>query len=63
MVLVRVRTFRRNGRLVEFSGVIEGLGERVGGFQVGDEVQGSADDVFADYVCVHSGSIIRTAQE
>jgi len=57
MVLVRVRAFRRNGPLVEFSGEVEGMGERVTGFRPGDEVHGTATEVFADYVCVHSGSI------
>jgi NADPH:quinone reductase-like Zn-dependent oxidoreductase len=57
MVLVRVRAFRRTGRRVEFSGVVEGLGEQVAGLCVGDEVSGTADGMFADYVCVHSGSI------
>ena len=57
MVLIRLRSFRRNGLSVEFSGVVEGLGEQVTGFKPGDEVHGAADEVFADYVCVHSGSI------
>jgi hypothetical protein len=57
MVLVRVRAVRRRGELVEFSGIVEGLGEKVVTFQPGDEVEGTAADVFADYVCVQSGSI------
>ena len=57
MVLVYVTAYTRNGALVEFSGVVEGHGERVTGFQPGDEVCGTAQEVFADYVCVHSGSI------
>jgi NADPH:quinone reductase-like Zn-dependent oxidoreductase len=61
MVLVRVRAFSRIGALVEFAGVVEGMGERVTGFQPGDEVCGTASEVFADYVCVHSGSIRRAA--
>jgi NADPH:quinone reductase-like Zn-dependent oxidoreductase len=61
MVLVYVRRFRRNGAVLEFSGIVEGLGEQVTAFKPGDEVCGSADELFADYVCVHSGSI-RHAQ-
>jgi NADPH:quinone reductase-like Zn-dependent oxidoreductase len=61
MVLVRVRAFERNGLLVEFSGIVEGMGEQVTGFQPGDEVHGTAGEVFADYVCVPSGSIRRAA--
>jgi NADPH:quinone reductase-like Zn-dependent oxidoreductase len=57
MVLVRVRDFRRSGPLVEFFGVVEGTGEQVTGFRPGDEVHGIAAEVFADYVCVPSGSI------
>ena len=57
MVLVRVQAFRRIGPLVEFSGIIEGMGERVTGFRAGDAVHGVAPEVFADYVCVHSDSI------
>ena len=57
MVLIRVSEVRRNGRVVEFAGVVEGLGQLVTAFQPGDQVHGTADDVFADYVCVHSGSI------
>jgi threonine dehydrogenase-like Zn-dependent dehydrogenase len=63
MVLVRVRAFRRNGPLVEFSGVVEGLGEQVAGFRAGDDVHGTAAEVFADYVCVHCGSIRHAAHE
>ena len=57
MVLVRVRTVKRQGMAVEFSGTVEGLGEKVTAFRVGDEVHGIADDVFAEYVCVRCGSI------
>jgi NADPH:quinone reductase-like Zn-dependent oxidoreductase len=57
MVLIRVSEVRRNGRVVEFAGIVEGLGQKVTAFQPGDLVHGTADDVFADYVCVHSGSI------
>jgi NADPH:quinone reductase-like Zn-dependent oxidoreductase len=57
MVLIRVHSFKRSCAGVEFSGVVEGLGEQVRTFQAGDEVYGTADDVFADYVCVNSGSI------
>ena len=57
MVLVRVRAFSRKGRLVAFSGFVEGMGEQVTGFAPGDEVHGTAPEVFADYVCVPSGSI------
>jgi NADPH:quinone reductase-like Zn-dependent oxidoreductase len=57
MVLIRVSAVRRSGQVVEFSGVVEGLGEQVKAFKPGDAVQGTADAVFADYVCVHSGSI------
>ena len=57
MVLVRVRAFSRNGPFIEFSGFVEGMGEQVSGFAPGDEVHGTATEVFADYVCVHSGSI------
>ena len=41
----------------QMTGIVEGLGQKVTAFQPRDEVQGTADDVFADYVCVHSGSI------
>jgi NADPH:quinone reductase-like Zn-dependent oxidoreductase len=57
LVLVHVHTVRRNRSGVEFSGVVEGLGEKVTAFKAGDAVYGIADDVFADYVCVNSGSI------
>jgi NADPH:quinone reductase-like Zn-dependent oxidoreductase len=57
MVLIRVSGVRRSSSGVEFSGFVEGLGEQVTAFKPGDEVQGTADEVFADYVCVHSGSI------
>ena len=63
MVLIRVSSVRRTGLQVEFSGVVEGLGEKVHAFQPGDEVHGTADDVFADYVCVDSGSIRPAAHE
>ena len=57
MVLIHVRSFRRCGPGVEFTGVVEGLGQKVTAFKPGDAVQGTADDVFADYVCVSSGAI------
>lgn len=57
MVLVRVHALRSHGSLLEFSGVVEGMGERVTGFSPGDEVTGTAAEAFANYVCVHSGSI------
>ena len=57
MVLVRVRAVRRSGAVVEFNGVVEGLGGKVVAFRAGDEVEGTAGEVFADYVCVPSGSI------
>jgi NADPH:quinone reductase-like Zn-dependent oxidoreductase len=62
MVLVRVSAVRRRGPLVEFSGTVEGMGEGVTSFHAGDEVEGTADGIFADYVCVHSGSIRRVAR-
>ena len=37
--------------------VIEGMGQKVTAFKPGDEVCGTAEEVFADYVCVHSSSI------
>lgn len=63
MVLIHVHSFRRCGAGVEFRGVVEGLGEKVGAFKAGDEVCGTADDVFADYVCVPSGSIKHADQD
>ena len=63
MVLVRVLVLRRNGSLLEFSGVVEGMGERVTGFSPGDEVTGTASEAFANYVCVPSGSIRIAASE
>ena len=57
MVLVRVSATQSNGPRIEFCGVVEGLGEKVTAFKPGDEVRGTADAVFADYVCVDSGSI------
>ena len=57
LVLVQVHTVRRNRGGVEFTGVIEGMGQKVTAFQTGDEVRGTADEVFADYVCVPSSSI------
>ena len=63
MVLVRVRAFSRTGPLVEFSGVVEGVGEQVLAFRPGDEVQGTAAEIFADYVCVQSGSITHADHE
>lgn len=63
MVLVRVAATRRNGPLVEFSGVVEGMGERVTGLVPGDEVRGTAHEVFADYVCVPRGSIRLAAHD
>ena len=57
MVLIHVRSFRHCAAGVEFSGVVEGLGGQVTGFKPGDAVQGTAADVFADYVCVPSGAI------
>ena len=63
MVLVRVRAARCNGPLVEFSGIVEGKGELVTGFAPGDEVRSTATQVFADYVCVHYGSIRHANHE
>jgi NADPH:quinone reductase-like Zn-dependent oxidoreductase len=63
MVLIHVHSFRRCGVVVEFQGVVEGLGEKVKAFKAGDEVCGTADDVFADYVCVPSGSIRHAAHD
>jgi NADPH:quinone reductase-like Zn-dependent oxidoreductase len=63
MVLVRVAATRRDGPLVEFSGVVEGIGEGVQGLAPGDEVRGTANEVFADYVCVPSGSIRLAAHD
>ena len=63
MVLVRVRAVSRNGLLIEFSGFVEGMGGQVTGFVPGDEVCGTATEVFADYVCVHSDSIRLATHE
>lgn len=63
MVLVLVQAYVRRGPLVEFVGVVEGLGEKVSEFKPGDEVHGTADDVFANYVCVDCGSIRHAVQD
>lgn len=63
MVLVRVRSMVRTGRLIEFSGVVEGVGERVASFAHGDEVLGTTTEVFANYVCIHCASIRHAADE
>ena len=62
MVLIHVRSFRRCGPEVEFTGVVEGLGQKATAFKPGDAVVGTADDVFADYVCVPSGAIRHADQ-
>jgi NADPH:quinone reductase-like Zn-dependent oxidoreductase len=62
-VLVRVRSYIRRGATVEFAGVVEGVGERVTGFVPGDAVQGTATEMFADFVCVHCGSITHAAHD
>ena len=63
MVLVQVRSFRRDSQGIAFFGVVEACGEHVVGFEPGDEVHGIADDLFADYVRVASGSIIHAAHD
>lgn len=57
LVLIHVHSVRRNWMGVEFSGLVEGVGGNVTAFKPGDAVCGTADDVFADYVCVNSSSI------
>jgi NADPH:quinone reductase-like Zn-dependent oxidoreductase len=57
LVLIFVQTHQRNRLGVEFSGVVEGVGQKVTAFKPGDLVTGTADAVFAEYVCVHSESI------
>lgn len=57
LVLIRVRAFNRTRNGVEFCGEVEGVGERVSAFKPGDQVHGNAEELFADYVCVSSGSI------
>jgi NADPH:quinone reductase-like Zn-dependent oxidoreductase len=63
MVLVHVRSFRRNRAGISFFGVIEACGEAVVGFEPGDEVHGTASDIFADYVRVPGDSIIHADRE
>ena len=57
LVLIHVHTVRRSRTGLQFVGHVEGLGENVTAFKPGDEVCGTAAEVFADYVCVNSNSI------
>lgn len=63
MVLVHVRSFHRSRYGIAFSGVVEACEEEVVGFKPGDEVSGTADDIFADYVRVPSASIIHAGHD
>jgi NADPH:quinone reductase-like Zn-dependent oxidoreductase len=52
LVLIRIHTATASVRPIRFSGVVEAVGVDVTGIVPGDEVRGSADSVFGQYVCI-----------
>ena len=62
LVLIRIHSTAALLRAIRFTGVVEAVGADVAGLAPGDEVTGTADRVFGQYVCVPQRQI-ETIQE